>query len=151
MRRFHHRFLWLLAVPLLASLAAAQAPPPSQPLTPAQSVHVGLTLMNDVVVHSESLILAHSYEELPQQRAQFEQGLTTLQQGLGLVSPQQRQQLDRLLAKARVAAIAMSEAAGRHNDPMLKLTHDQLAAAVSAAAQIFPRELQPAPGGAPPR
>jgi len=127
MERARYRRVGLLAAWMLAGSAGAQALPPSQPLTPAQAVHVGLTLMSDVVAHSESLILAHSYDQLPQQRAQ----------------------LDRILAKARVAASGMSEAAGQHNDPMLKLTHEQLAAAVSAAVQVFPHDLQPSPGGAP--
>ncbi|HTV52909.1 MAG TPA: hypothetical protein VME21_17080 [Steroidobacteraceae bacterium] len=149
MERARYRRVGLLAAWMLAGSAGAQALPPSQPLTPAQAVHVGLTLMSDVVAHSESLILAHSYDQLPQQRAQFERGLMTLQQGLTLISPKQRPQLDRILAKARVAASGMSEAAGQHNDPMLKLTHEQLAAAVSAAVQVFPHDLQPSPGGAP--
>jgi hypothetical protein len=138
----------------LTSLAGAQAPPapaPSRaPLTPAESVRIGLTMMSDVVVHSDGLIAAHAYEQFPQQQAQFEQGLSTLQRGMTLAPPEHMQLLERLLAKARVAASGMTEAARTHNDSLLKITHDQLAAAVSGTIRIFPSYLQPAPGGAAP-
>ena len=140
----------LAASPVLApALAVAQAQAQNN-LTPAQSVQIGLTMMSDAVVHSDSLIAAHAYEQLPQQRAQFEQGLSTLQRGMSLAPPEHRQKLERLLAKARVAASGMSEAARSHNDSLLKITHDQLAAAVSGVVKIFPPSLQPTPGGAPP-
>ncbi len=119
-------------------------------LTPRESVHVGLTLMTQVVVQSGSLIAARSYDQLPEQNARFEQGLATLRHGITGEPAERRQQLDRLLAKARVAASGMSEAARTRNDAMLKLTHDQLATAVKAIAQDFPQELQPTPGAAPP-
>ncbi len=139
------RCTWMLAACTLAVQAWAQST-----LTAPQAAHLGLTMMSQVVVQSESLIAARAYEQLPQQSAQFEQGLTTLQQGLSVQSPERQQQLRPLLAKARVASSAMSEAAKTRNDAMLKLTHDQLAAIVKALVGAFPPELAPSPGAAPP-
>jgi len=99
--------------------------------------------MSEVVVQSDSLIASRAYEQLPQQSMQFERGLATLGQGLDVESADRRQQLRPLLAKARVASSAMSEAAKTRNDAMLKLTHEQLAAIVKAIVQAFPPELQP--------
>ena len=139
----------LIACMLIACTLIAEAWSQST-LTPPQSAHLGLTIMSQVVLESDSLIAAHSYDQLPQQSAQFERGLTALQQGLSIQTPERRQQLSPLLAKARVASSAMSEAAKTRNDAMLKLTHDQLAAIVKALVQAFPPELQPSPGAAPP-
>jgi hypothetical protein len=140
----------LCLAPLLAALANLACAQAQAPLTPAQSVQVGLTVMSNVVVQSDGLIAAHAYEQLPQQQAQFERGLSTLQRGMALAPPEHLQLLERLLAKARVAASGMTEAARAHNDSLLKVTHNQLAAAVSGVVKIFPPSLQPAPGAAAP-
>jgi hypothetical protein len=109
-----------------------------------ESVKMGLGILNDVVVNSGRLIAAGSYDELPKQADRFEAGMAALQQGLGEGASPFRKQIEPLLARARVASSAMSEAARSHRTEMLPIAHRQLADAVRALIALFPPELQPA-------
>lgn len=117
-----------------------------------EMVKSGLAAMDRVVSESEQLIAAGDYDQLPRESDHLESGLATLQSGLaGPSSPpeQSRAMLDLLIAKSRVAASAMGEAARSHNTSMVRVTASQLAAAVNAIVALFPRELRPVPAPPP--
>jgi hypothetical protein len=132
----------LCALGLLCPAARGQSFVGSQ-----DKVKSGLATMNAVVAQSERLIAAHDYSQLPRQSNEFEAGLIALEQGLGSQPSALKSKLEPLIAKARVASNAMSEAAQSHRDSMLPLTHRQLSEAVSAIIASFPAALQPKPGG----
>ncbi len=112
-----------------------------------ESIRVGLSVMSQVVENTGRLIAAERYDQLPAESREFEAGMTALQQGLGDQPSQLRTQIEPLLARARVAASAMSEAVAAHRDSMLPVTHDQLADAVRSIIALFPESLRPQPAG----
>jgi hypothetical protein len=112
-----------------------------------ESIRVGLSVMSQVVESTGRLIAAGRYDQLPAESSEFEAGLTALQQGLGDQPSPLRTKIEPLLARARVAASAMSEAVAAHRDSMLPVAHDQLADAVQSIIALFPESLRPAPAG----
>jgi len=110
-----------------------------------ESIKTGLRIMNQVVGHTGRLIAAKNYDQLPREGQEFEQGLAVLNEGIANESADFKTKIGPLLAKARVAANAMSEAAQTHNESMLSLTHEQFAAAVKAVTDMFPEEMRPQP------
>lgn len=123
-----------------AAWAQSSAPPPD-------SVKSALDLMSHVVADSGRLIASHRYDELPRESSELEKGLTTLERGLGSPPSALRSKLEPLIAKARVASSAMSEAVESHQESMLPLTQRQLAEAVKAIIDTFPAGLRPETGG----
>lgn len=103
--------------------------------------------MNAAVADSERLIASHDYGQLPRESNEFEAGLIALEQGLGNQPSPLKSKLEPLIAKARVASSAMTEAAEAHRDSMLPLAHRQLAEAVTAIIAAFPPALRPMPSG----
>jgi hypothetical protein len=130
--------LWL-GVLLPGAAARAQA------FRAPESVKMGLDTLNRVVIDSGRLIEAERYDQLPQQSDRFEAGMAALQQGLGEGASPFRKQIEPLLARARVAASAMSEAVRSHRTSMLPVAHRQLADAVSALIALFPPGVRPGP------
>lgn len=112
-----------------------------------ESIKVGLSVMSQVVENTGRLIAAGRYDQLPAQSSEFEAGMTSLQQGLGDQPSQLRKTIEPMLARARVAASAMSEAVASHRDSMLPIAHDQLADAVQSIIALFPESLRPPPAG----
>ena len=109
------------------------------------AVRGALAGMNEVVEHSGRLIASHDYGQLPAQANEFEARLIAFEQAIGPQPSELKSQLEPLIAKARVASSAMSEAAQSHRDSLLPLTHRQLAGAVSAIIAAVPASLQPNP------
>ncbi len=136
------------ALPALALLLAASVCAQT-PLRAPQSIRIGLSVMSQVVENSGRLIAAGRYGELPAQSSEFEAGLTALEQGLGDQPSPLKASLEPLLARARVAASAMSEAVASQRDSMLPVAHDQLADAVRSIIALFPDSLRPTTGPAP--
>ncbi len=108
-----------------------------------ESVRVGLSVMSQVVDTTGRLIAAKRYEQLPAESNEFQAGVTSLEQGLGDQPTQFKLQIEPLLARARVAASAMSEAVTSHRESMLPVAHDQLADAVQSLIALFPPSLRP--------
>jgi hypothetical protein len=135
---------WLAAACAAAPIASAQAA-----VRAPMSVRDALDIMSRVVADSEQMIASRRYDQLPRETREFEAGLTALEQGVGTQPSQLRSRLEPLIAKARVASSAMSEAAQSNRDSMLPLTHRQLADAVNAIIAAFPEDLRP--GAAQPR
>lgn len=111
------------------------------------AVRGALAGMNEVVEHSGQLITSHSYDQLPAQANQFEARLIAFEQGIGTQPSELKSKLEPLIAKARVASSAMSEAAQSHRDSLLPITHRQLAGAVNAIIAAIPPALRPTPSG----
>jgi hypothetical protein len=109
-----------------------------------ESIRMGLGILNGVVIDSGRLIAAASYDQLPKQAERFEAGMAALQQGLGEGASPFRKQIEPLIARARVASSAMSEAARARRTSMLPVAHQQLADAVKALIALFPPDLRPA-------
>jgi hypothetical protein len=103
--------------------------------------------MDEVVKQSGRQVAGHDYGLLPRQAKEFEAHLTAFEKALGSQPSDLKSKLDPLIAKARVASSAMSEAAESHRDSMLPLTHRQLADAVSAIIASVPAALRPTPAG----
>lgn len=103
--------------------------------------------MKAAVADSERLIASHDYGQLPRESNEFEAGLIALEQGLGDQPSPLKSKLEPLIAKARVASSAMTEAAEAHRDSMLPLAHRQLSEAVTAIIAAFPPALRPMPSG----
>jgi hypothetical protein len=114
-------------------------------LTAPQSIRIGLGIMNQVVTDTARLIAEQSFDQLPRESDRFEAGVEALQQGLGDAPSPLRKQIEPLVARARVAASAMIEAARSHRTAMLPVAHEQLASAVSSLVALFPSELRPGP------
>jgi hypothetical protein len=133
----------LLAQSLCGPTARAQASFPAP-----ESIRMGLAILNQVVTDSGRAIAAGSYDQLPRQSDQFDRGVAAVEQGLGDGHSQFRRDVERVLARARVASGAMSDAATAHRTAMLPAAHQQLADAVRALNALFPPELRPE---APPR
>jgi hypothetical protein len=133
----------LLALSLCAPAARAQSSAPGP-----ESIRTGLAILDQVVADSGRLIAAGSYDQLPRQSDQFESGATVLEQGLGDTPAQFRRDVERVLARARVASGAMSDAAAAHRTALLPAAHQQLADAVRALDVLFAPELR---SEAPPR
>ncbi len=114
-----------------------------------ESIRVGLSVMSQVVENTGRLIAAGRYDQLPAESNEFEAGMTALEQGLGDQPSPFKTRIDPLLARARVAASAMSEAVASRRDSMLPVAHDQLADAVRSIIALFPESLRPAAGAAP--
>ncbi|HTW37863.1 MAG TPA: hypothetical protein VMD49_04775 [Steroidobacteraceae bacterium] len=129
----------LLALAVLGLEARAQSS-----LRAPESVRIGLGILDEVVTDSGRLITAADYDALPRQTERFEAGVTALEQGLGEDSSPLRKQIEPLLARARVAASAMREAASARRISMLPIAHQQLADAVHALIALFPPDLRPA-------
>jgi hypothetical protein len=111
------------------------------------AVRGALAGMNEVVEHSGRLIASRDYSQLPGQANEFEARLIAFEQGIGSQPSELKSTLEPLIAKARVASNAMSEAAQSHRDSLLPLTHQQLAGAVSAIIAAVPPSLRPTPSG----
>jgi hypothetical protein len=111
------------------------------------AVRGALAGMNEVVEHSGQLIASHSYDQLPAQANQFEARLIAFEQGIGTQPSELKSKLEPLIAKARVASSAMSEAAQSHRDSLLPITHRQLAGSVNAIIAAIPPALRPTPSG----
>jgi hypothetical protein len=132
---------WLGAgVLLLAAAALAQTTFKSP-----DSVKTGLRIISQVVRHTGRLIDAKNYDQVPHETGEFDEGMQTLQEGVGTQATEFKAKLDPLLAKARVASNAMSAAAMAHNDPQLRSAHDQFATAVGSVVELFPADLRPKP------
>ncbi len=116
--------------------------------TPA-SIRVGLSVMSQVVENTGQLIASGRYDQLPAESNEFEAGVTALEQGLGDQPSPFKTRIEPLLAKARVAASAMSEAVASHRNSMLPVAHDQLADAVQSLIALFPQSLRPPAAAAP--
>jgi len=138
---------WPLAASLLLFTGALSA---QTAWKSPESVKTGLRIMNQVVGHTGRLIAAKNYDQLPHEGQEFEEGLAVLNEGIANESPDFKTKIGPLLAKARVASNAMSEAAQTHNDAMLSVTHDQFAAAVKAVTDMFPEDMRPKPRTPPP-
>lgn len=123
---------------LLAAVVCAQTA-----LRAPESIRVGLGVMNQVVDNSARLIAAGRYDQLPAQTNEFEAAVTSLEQGLGDQPSPLKTRIELLLARARVAASAMSEAVASHRESMLPVAHDQLADAVRSIIALFPESLRP--------
>ena len=137
--------VWLLTLCALFAagvLFATDAPGQSSG-TSADSVKTGLRIMNQVVGHTGRLIAAKAYDQVPHEGQEFEEGLSVLKQGIANEPPDFKTRIGPLLAKARVASNAMSEAAQSHNDAMLSLTHEQFATAVKSVVEMFPENVRP--------
>ncbi len=130
---------------LLLGVLAPGAPVRAQAFRAPESVKMGLETLNKVVIDSGRLIEARSYDQLPQQSDRFEAGMAALEQGLGQGASPFRKQIEPLLARARVAASAMSEAVRSHRTAMLPVAHRQLADAVGALIALFPPGMRPGP------
>lgn len=109
-----------------------------------ESVKIGLGILEEVVIDSGRLIAAEDYDALPRQADRFEAGMAALEQGLGEGASPLRKQIEPLIARARVASSAMSEAARARRTSMLPIAHQQLADAVDALIPLFPPDLRPA-------
>ncbi len=114
-----------------------------------ESVRLGLSVMSQVVENTGRLIAAGRYDQLPAESNEFEAGVTALEQGLGNPPTPFKTRIEPLLARARVAASAMSEAVASHRNSMLPVAHDQLADAVQSLIAMFPASLQPPAAPAP--
>jgi len=145
MRRL--RMKHALAVGLLLAIGTVHA---QAPLKSPEAVSTGLRIMSQVVRHTDRLIAAKTYEQIPHECGEFEEGMKEVQNGVGTQPSELKTKLSPLLAKARVASNAMSEAAMSRNDAQLALAHDQFAAAVSSVIQLFPADLRPKPPAPPP-
>jgi hypothetical protein len=130
----------LFAHALCSPAARAQS---AAPFRAPESIRSGLAILNQVVIDSGRLIAAGSFEQLPRQSDQFESGATALEQGLGDSHSQFRRDVERVLARARIASGAMSDAATAHRTAMLPAAHQQLADAVRALDALFPPEVRP--------
>jgi len=122
----------LLLVSLLGPAARAQSS-----IRAPESVRSGLAILDQVVIDSGHLIAAGSYDQLPRQSDRFESGAAALEQGLGDSPAQFRRDVERVLARARVASGAMSDAATAHRTALLPAAHQQLADAVRALDVLF--------------
>jgi hypothetical protein len=137
---------------LAAALLLAAGPLRAQTIFKSpDSVRAGLRIMNQVVRHTGQLIASKTYDQLPHERREFDEGLDTLQEGIGNQPADFKTKLGPLIAKARVASSAISEAAQTHNDAALGVSHGQFAAAVKALTEAFPEELRPRAPAAPAR
>jgi hypothetical protein len=134
----------ILAGLLLAAVVLGPAARAQSTFRAPESVKIGLGILHQVVVDSGRLITAGSYDQLPQQSDRFEAGMAALQQGLGEGASPFRKQIEPLIARARVASSAMSEAAKARRTSMLPVAHKQLADAVSALIALFPPDMRPA-------
>jgi hypothetical protein len=128
----------LLGLAVLGSAARAESS-----LRAPEAVKLGLGILKEVVTDSGRLIAAGRYDDLPGESDRFEAGMADLQQGLGAGTSPFRKQLEPLIARARVASSAMSEAARARRTSMLPIAHEQLAQAVDALIQLFPPDLRP--------
>jgi hypothetical protein len=133
---------------ICAALLLAAAPLRAQTtFRSPDAVRTGLRVMNQVVRQTERLIASKTYDQLPHEAREFDAGLDALQEGVGNQPSDFKTKLGPLLAKARVAASAMSEAAQTHQDAALGTTHEQFATAVKAVTEAFPKELRPPMAG----
>ncbi|HUN25569.1 MAG TPA: hypothetical protein VMU67_04615 [Steroidobacteraceae bacterium] len=126
-----------------AALNAAQA---QIIVTSPEMVKSGLSALDQVAAESGELIAAGNYDELARESERLDAGLASLESGIAAppAQPSQsRAMLDLLIAKSRVAASAMGEAARTHNTSMVRVTTSQLVAAVKAIVALFPQELRP--------
>ena len=130
----------LLAHALCGAAARAQS---ASSLPAPESVRSALAILNQVVIESGQLIAAGSFDQLPRQSDQFESGATALEQGLGASPAQFRRDVERVLARARVASGAMSDAAAAHRTALLPAEHQQLADAVRALNVLFGAQVRP--------
>ena len=110
-----------------------------------EGVKSALAAMSEVVEQSGRLIASRDYAQLPREANEFEARLIEFEQGIGSQPSELKSTLEPLIAKARVAASAMSEAAQSHRDSMLPLTHRQLASAVAAMLAATPASMRPNP------
>jgi hypothetical protein len=140
MRRPNRATALLLAVTLLLGASARAQLGFKAP----ESVRLGLSVLSQVVANTGRLIAAGRYEELPSQAREVEAGIDSLQRGLGDQPQAFETKLVPIIAELRVASGAMSEAATHDRTAMLPVVHDQLAQAVSALIELFPRNLRPA-------
>jgi hypothetical protein len=139
--------LWLLvlAYALCDSTARAQS---EAAFRAPDSIRSGLAILDQVVIDSGRLIAAGSFDQLPRQSDQFESGASAVEQGLSDSPSQFRRDVERVLARARVASGAMSDAAAAHRTALLPAEHQQLADAVRALDVLLAPALR---SEAPPR
>ncbi len=148
MRRMMRTATFLTGTVLLLGLTMLGPARAESTFRAPESIRVALRTLNEVVIESGRLIAAGHYDALALQTQRFEAGVTALQQGLGEGASPLQKQLEPLLARARVASNAMSEAAGAQRISMLPVAHRQLAQAVTAIIALFPPDLRPADAGA---
>jgi hypothetical protein len=111
-----------------------------------QAIKTGLRIMNQVVGHTGRLIDAKSYDIVPHEQEEFDEGAKMLREAIAGEPEAFKSKVEPLIKDAVKASSAMGAAAKARDDAALGATHDQFATAVRSIIEQFPEDLRPKPG-----
>lgn len=126
---------------------------PAQTLKSPQSVTTGLRILNQVVGHTERLIAAKSYDQIPREAGEFAEGVAVLREGLAAEPASFKSKVEPLIDRALQASNALGDASKAGDEAAIKKDHEQFSAAVKTVIDAFPEDVRPKAGrgsGGPP-
>ncbi len=123
------------------SVAAAQTP---QLSSPAQ-VQKALGVMNRVVDHTQRLIAAKNFNQLPRENEEFMEGSDALKKGISGDPAAFKTKVEALLEKADANSKELAAASSASDASKLSRLHDELATSVRRVVAAFPGNVNPGP------
>jgi hypothetical protein len=121
--------------------AAAQTP---QLSSPAQ-VQKALGVMNRVVDHTQRLIAAKNFNQLPRENEEFMEGSDALKQSIAGDPAAFKTKIEALLDKADANSKDLAAASNASDPSKLSQIHDELATSVRMVVAAFPNNVKPGP------
>jgi hypothetical protein len=115
------------------------------PVKSPADVKAALGTLNRVVDHTQRLITAKNYGQLPHENEEFKEGSDALQKAVTAEPASFKQQVDPLLQKANMASNDIAAAAKDHNDAKLMRSHAELEGTMKDILAAFPKDVQPPP------
>jgi hypothetical protein len=133
----------LTAMCLAAGVGFAVAQTPKL-ASPAQ-VQKALGAMNRVVDHTQRLIAAKNFNQLPRENEEFMEGSDALKQGIASEPAAFKTKVEALLDKADASSKNLAGASSAADPSKLSQLHDELASSVRLIVAAFPNDVKPSP------
>jgi hypothetical protein len=124
-----------------AGVAVAQAPQLSSP----EQAQKALSVMSRVVDHTQRLIAAKNFNQLPRENEEFAEGSDALKQSIAKDPAAFKAKIEALLEKAGATSKDLAAASSTSDSSKLSRLHDELAQSVRLVVAAFPNDAKPGP------
>jgi len=131
----------IAAMGLAASVSVAAA----QTLSSPDQAQKALTVMNRVVDHTQRLIAAKNFNQLPRENEEFVEGSDALKHSIAGDPATFKTLVETLLEKADASSKSLATASSSADASRLSKLHDEFANSVSQVVAAFPNNVKPSP------
>jgi curli biogenesis system outer membrane secretion channel CsgG len=142
MKRMSRTALFISATSLCLALATGIAAAQTTLSSPDQ-VKQALSAMSRVVDHTQRLIAAKNFNQLPRENEEFMDGSRALEQGIANDPSALKTKVEALLQKADANAKTLADASAGSDQTQLSKMHNAFAASVKEVLAAFPVNMQP--------